>query len=146
MFTHSLSFPIWSTHRDLGEFWRKQFSEESRVSDKWFQKVWYYVWALVSAQKLKALVLVFFHIPIFRKVTLKKQEHSAGIRPEEAWASLEKHSFACSFSSAFHTSIRSCMRSFMTILHSSFYWRCDVFLSQEFPPFVKLFQTSRVGR
>lgn len=87
----------------------------------------------------------FSHIPIFRKETLKKQEYSAGIRPEDAWASLEKPSFACSLGSAFHTSIRRCMRICMTILHSSFHWRCDVFLSQEFPPFVKLFQTSRVG-
>lgn len=120
---------------------KTEFSEESRVSDKWFQKVWYYAWVQPQHKSSQNLVVGFFDIPTFRKETQKKQESSAGIRLEDAWANLGKPSIACNFGSAFHNSIRSCM----TILHSSFYQRCDVFLSQEFPLFVKLFQTSRVG-
>lgn len=94
----------------------------------------------VSAEKWKALFPKIFHISMLRKEILKQQEYSAGIRMEDAWASLEKLSIASNLGSAFHNSTRSCM----TILHYSFYGSCDVFLNQEFPPFAKLFQTSRV--
>lgn len=146
MFTHSLSLLIRSTHTGVWE----SSEENSFLRKADFQTSYSKKFGIMRGlqsqhKKLRPWFLFFFHIPRFRKETLKKQEYSAGIRPEDACASLEKPSFACSLGSAFHTSIRRCMRICMTILHSSFHWRCDVCLSQEFPPFVKLFQTSRVG-
>lgn len=136
MFTHSFSFLIWSTHGDLGEFWRKQSFLRKAEFQQVIPKGLVLPLDFSLSTKIKGPGYCFF-----RKETLKEQEHSAGIRLEGAWASLEKPSIACNLGSAFHNSIRSCMRSCIAILHPFFYG----FLSQEFPPFVTLFKTSRVG-